>query len=388
MIVKNLSAEVISDKVVMVSPSKYLEAKAVAKPKYYAFIDNARFLSILAIVLIHTQVIYTYEVSSWSWLVQMVYTQLPKFGTVCFFILSGFLLNDRFATVEMKPYFKKRFEQTMKPYCVWLSVFLLLQAIRPWIGNLRQTVKIDTLADYTSYLLHMGLSAIFASNYWFVLNLFICLIILFAFRRFSNASWFVGLLVGCTLFYTLNVYASWISPFHMTALFGFVFYVWLGMQMNRHQEKLLRTLSAIPFWGILSVLVSLLGLSIWESYRLTVLGDGIYNSMNTLRFFNQAYSVGVFLLIMKSNGACYPRFLKPRDESYGIHLVHTILLLFLNGLIIRLFGLPQTYFDPNHLVSIISNICISIARFLVVYVLSVIFVKVLLASRFRWTLGK
>jgi hypothetical protein len=210
---------------------------------YYQFSDNVRFISILAIVMLHAEMFYrTYPIGGVSWMLQAAVIQLPKFGTICFFLISGFLLGDKLATYSVSDYFKRRFQTTIKPYLFWVCLSLLISAVRPWTGRL---VELHSASEFGLYMLDELFFVLFLSNYWFILTFLISLFILLVFRRYLMSYRFGLILFGLTLFYSTNLYFRWILTDHTAAFLGFVFYLWLGVQFNRHQQRLMTLLNTL-----------------------------------------------------------------------------------------------------------------------------------------------
>ena len=194
----------------------------------YQFVDNIRCIAMLAIVTEHTSYlgsyVYTQESSPyWAYLTSI---QLVKFGTIAFFIIAGFLFAENSGRYEVFDYLKRRFENIFKPWLIWSLTFFTLLTIGTAVKAL---VEGESLRLIISGL-WWGLKTVYLhSNYWFIMNFFFCMTVLLLSKSVLQ-SWKFGLfLFSLTSFYSINVYAEWITPQHTGASFGFVFFYWLGV---------------------------------------------------------------------------------------------------------------------------------------------------------------
>src|SRR5579863_5728328 len=86
------------------------------------FANNVRFLSMAAIVAVHSN---GYNLDKLPYGSLLRYVDQPfKFGTIAFFLVSGFLFGDRIDQYGSLEYFGRRLRSVFLP---WLSWFLLLR---------------------------------------------------------------------------------------------------------------------------------------------------------------------------------------------------------------------------------------------------------------------
>lgn len=245
------------------------------------------------------------------------YKQIFKFAVICFFMISGFLLGDKITTTDSIQYFKNRFNTTIKPYLIAFSVFLGLLLIRAFLLK-RNVTDTNSLGSIIKF-------CIYNTFFWYLPNYFICLAVILVFKKYLK-SWYLGLSLLCiTLLYTiLTVYTNTFSAGHSTALFAYVFYLWLGAFI-RH-KNLVNNIIKSRLYPILALAICLFALSSLESYILYKLD---LQHFNILRIFNQLYSVAMFVLLVKL-GSKKMNFgiFNPRKESYGIYLYHGFFVYF------------------------------------------------------------
>jgi peptidoglycan/LPS O-acetylase OafA/YrhL len=245
------------------------------------------------------------------------FKQVFKFAVICFFMISGFLLGDKITSVNGFVYFKKRFNNIIRPFLVAFLSFLGLLMIRKYVLD-RQVTESNSFGSIVEY-------CVFGTPFWYVPNYLVCLSIILAFRKYLQ-SWYFGTVLFCiTLIYTfLTVYNATYASAHTTALLGFVFYLWLGAYIR--QKGIINNILKAKTSILLTITVLLFVLSSIESYWLY---KHALQYENILRMFNQLYSVAMFALLVKlgSSNINYGIF-EPRKESFGIYLYHCFFIYF------------------------------------------------------------
>lgn len=101
-----------------------------------------------------------------------------------------------------------------------------------------------------------------------------------------------------------------------------------------------------------------------------------------MRPTNILYSLCFFFMLLKIKNYRFTNFLKPRETTYGIFLIHYILVY---SLLPVLF--PSLRFGINDL-SFAQVWCYLIARFLIVYILSYLLTRGLNSTKAKWLVGR
>ncbi|MES2278325.1 MAG: acyltransferase [Bacteroidota bacterium] len=345
----------------------------------YTFIDNIRCIAMMSIVADHSfglgdYIFPSYSTSFWTYAFNI---QIAKFGTVTFFLMAGFLLGDKFTEYTPAQYLGRRFKSTFKPWIIWSLLFLVAIMAKTAVMNLR--IYHEPFYFWAD-LLHTLKIVYLDSNYWFIINFLICIGILLLFKK-RLYSWQLGAaLLACTLFYSVNIYYEWIYPIHTTALFGFVFFLWLGAQLHKHWEVVERKIRTTPYAVFILLFAITLALSLTETRLL--FDHKSADPFNTLRVTNLLYSLAAFALLVKIRDFNVIGYFKPRETTYGIYLVHYILIYnLLPEILIHL-----DLIKPGAMSAL--SLCIyQYARFLVVYLITLFIVKGINNTRFKWIIG-
>lgn len=346
------------------------------KKRNYDFIDHIRALAIIAIVAEHSfgaGVPLTPASLNWGVYVYMV--QLTKFGTIAFFLLAGFLISDKFTDYTPGQYLKRRFSSTFGPWLFWSIIFLI-----GFMINLK--VKANMYHDdrfNLSNILAEIKEIYFYTNYWFIINFMISITILLIFKKYLFDIRFGAILLAFTIFYSINVHYEWISAAHTTAILGFVFFLWLGAQMRKHWHQVETRLKTIPYWVLIAAVVITCIAAVQETLILTD-AHSIHGT-NTLRFTNILYSLAMFALLLKIGTMKALGYLTPRDTTFGIYLIHAIVLGFLTPEILR-----PLHIEPLQ-ITLLPFIGYKLLFFILTYIITMLIVRLIGLTKAKSLIG-
>jgi Acyltransferase family len=347
----------------------------------YLFVSNVRFLAMISIVWIHTELSWGTP-TGWAMHVQPILFQLMKFGTIGFFLISGFLLGEGLTRTRPVEYFYRRLRVVLVPWMLWGLLWFvialsyhLLEGTKPEsIGSSLRTV----VGQYFRFVFTQSI-------YWFVPNFFICLaIVLCLYGRVSD---YVqgAVYLAMSVFYGVNVYIELIPTRHTSALLGFVFYLWLGAMAYKHRAGWNRWLNRSSWLRLITYTTAAAGLGLLETYILQRLHPHSGDAANTLRIANQAFSVFAILLIVKCRRRLYPLALDVRAETFGIFLIHPVL--------VAISKIAVLHVAPSKRMAITEDgpltLLLSVATFVTIYIVSVLATKQIRRVSFlRWTVGQ
>ena len=217
------------------------------------------------------------------------------------------------------------------PWALWAVLFALLPFAKETL--LHRTI-LSTDSGLWPQLKHRAVDVLFYSNYWFVPNFLLALGLLLLFKRYLDDLRFGGFLLCMSLFYGVNIYHHWVPSHHTAAIFGFVFYLWLGNWVSRNAQVFLPILQGVKFAPLLIAIAVTGSIAVFEAYLLSSVDSE--DMMNTLRISNQVFSLLVVFAFMKIPHATWPSFVNVRTTTFGLYLVHPTLGLFLHSLVFSL----------------------------------------------------
>jgi len=329
----------------------------------YNFVDWIRMISMIGIVWAHTPLFGNNinETSLNNVFFYLCFMNFFKFGVICFFMISGFLLSSKIQEEDTLLYVKKRISTTLNPYLFTLSILVAIFIFNTEILNKNYGYRLP------QYLVEL----ITNSMFWFLPNYWLCLIFLLLFKKnISKIRTGIIMLIILIIFSWIAVYSGQ-SKMPSYSCLGYVFYIWLGyMIANRHLTTYYSSISKIVL-VIVSIFFFLL--SSYESYHLYLNGSKEY--FNILRISNQLYSISVFILLIRLFNRKYNfKYLNPRKETFGIYLYHiffaSIMVTISKFLTSQSFNV---YTDNSYLL-----FAIHIIKFLIIYFSTLILVKVLI----------
>lgn len=354
---------------------------AINERKNFDFIDTIRCISMIGIVFEHCAIVGDPKTSEfYLGMLHVSVMQFFKFATIVFFLIAGFLINHKFTEYRPVQYLKNRMANTIKPWAFWLHVLLLCNLLAFLFKRLKYHEPFNFPGGFWAYMGEQYYRVTFFSSSWFVLNFLICIAILLFFKRYIYKIWFGVILGGITLLYGLNIYHEWIIPSHTTALFGFVFFLWLGAYANQCQKQLFHFIDKTPMWCLIGVTTFFFFVADIESLYLKKLHiEDIYN---TLRISNILYSLSFFLVLLKIGSIDFiNKNFRPRKTTFGIYLIHHIIIFHVLTELFRPFKI-----DINTL-TLLQGTGYTILRFMVTYALSMFIVILIGRTRLKWSIG-
>lgn len=349
--------------------------------KNYDFIDTMRFIAMIGIVMEHSSPFLGLKLTTLhDQIIQTVALQFIKFGTIVFFILAGFLIGDKFNEYTTKQYLGRRLHTTFRPWIFWVTVFIILfyidESVRYFKGS-------DSLgfSDPFAYILDRINFIVVQTSFWFIINFMLCITVLLVFRKYMYKITF-GIILGLlSLFYSVNLYFDWIPTGHTTALLGFVFYLWLGVILHKYFNEFISWINRQSFLLIGAAVLLTFVISCAETINLIHLGSN--DSGNTLRFSNILFSFASFLFLYKYCNFAVIDKLKPRSMTFGIHLLHHILIIIFLPMILR--PMKFVYAEQSAWTLFFLQFAIFILIYSATYALVYYIGK---SQKWKWTVGQ
>jgi len=343
----------------------------------YLFVSNVRFLAMIAIVGVHTLPVWGSAPPPASYL-QVILVQMMKFGTIGFFLISGYLVGEGLTRGNPTSYFYRRLRSILLPWCVWSLVWFVI-AYWGWRAagdpNLQGAALHELVRQYLTFVS-------VRSIYWFVPNFFVCLaLVLWMYKRVPDHVQ-GPLFLAFSLFYGLNIYLKLVPVRHTSALLGYVFYQWLGLLTYKHRHTWSAWLERISWVHLAIFAAAAASTSLCEMHLLRKLE---FDEFNTLRISNQIFSLAMTLLIAKSRRTLFPRWLNVRSETFGIYLIHPILVQTFQTVFPRIPIAVRSEVGSNGTILIL----LSLITFVATYLLSLMLTKLIRRiPALAWAVGQ
>jgi fucose 4-O-acetylase-like acetyltransferase len=294
--------------------------------------------------------------------------QFFRFGVICFYIISGFLLGDQIETISRTRYFKNRIKSVLNPFLVVFILFVILKAIIEFHSP-NTAINIYSIVDLFQW-------SLFYTPLWFLPNYFVALGLILIFIKYANSFQFGIISFVITILYTyMTVYNHKFEAPHSFAILAFVFYLWLGIYIR--QNNIISKFYDLNNYFLAFLIVLFYISATCESYQLY--HNKYENIYNILRISNQLYSVTMFIVLVKWS-VNFRNFtiLNPRKETYGIYLYHGFIAMFLiprsiSFLDVKLHWWSYSWYSS----SILRFMIVYFATFLFCYSLTTLLVKIL-----------
>jgi peptidoglycan/LPS O-acetylase OafA/YrhL len=296
-------------------------ARADNATKSYAFVDGVRFWSMFAVIAMHAMAVFLIVDRPAPHMTQMM--EMPfKFGTIAFFLISGFLLGDKLRTCDARAYLKRRLRRVFAPWTFWFLLFLVSLTIGQLVHD---PINVRSWSADVVVMRWEVFRCLFETPFWFVPNLMLGICVLLTCRRYLYDVRLGAVLLVFNLMYVVNLYVRWYDVIHTEALLGFVFYLWLGSYAAHHWDRLRVWIAGVSM-GWLAGGAVLAGFAAYaeSEWLLHTFKSG--DSLDTLRLWNQVFSVMVVLVLVKVRGRTWPGWMHPRRETFGIYLSHAMVL--------------------------------------------------------------
>ena len=296
----------------------------------YLFVSNVRFASMVAVVAIHCLVVSAPLVGiSSSGRLMRILTQPFRLGSIGFFLISGFLMGEGLVRRGPLGYLERRLRTICGPWLFWYLISCVLSFS---VNAAFEGINVDSGRSAVRLVFYTMYGGMFNSAYWFVPNLLLALCVLLLCRHYLSDLRLGLVLLTASLLYGVNIYTRWFATVsHTQALFGFIFYLWLGAWAARNYAVIVAWMERVPLTAFIALAVLTFIAAVGEAELITAMR--LKGAMNSLRISNQIFALALALTIFKLPKAIWPRSMNVRKNTFGIYLTHWVfLVLLLNAL--------------------------------------------------------
>lgn len=332
-----------------------MEGQGIQNQKSFIWADNIRFIATISVVVLHvaSPVLYQYnKTSNSNWLAANAIDSFVRYSVPLFVMLTGALLLGR--TYDYVEFIKRRLSKIFYPFLFWTIVYLFVAFYSDIIN--KSSVKTEEFIYWFIDKITGGASF----HLWYlymIIGLYLFIPFVSKFINACNESEiliFLGIWIF-TLFLNLPILESLTFKFDLTYFSGYLGYLILGYYLVNYKFDLGKKVFLLFMVLFSGVFLTFLGTSIMSEEK-GAMASEFYEYLTPNVFLS---SSSVFLLLL--NADVSNRFLKGiRDKvcnySYGIYLIHVLVLLLLNKL-----GLNWKMFTPWLSIPLISVTCIVIS---------------------------
>jgi hypothetical protein len=325
----------------------------------YGFVDFVRFVSMVGVVWLHSYITLdreTFGIGTDHPLLFIFTVQFWKFSTICFFLISGFLLSTKLNIESGFTFFKNRLANIFKPYLVAFSITFLYYSIIVYVRSS------ELKPAYVFFNL------LFNTSFWFVPNLLFALLLIIVLIKATSFT-YTGIIAAILLIVNTIQNAYIHHEQHTFAFFAFAFYLWLGMLIQK--ENLIERINTQRFSIVLTLLIASFAFAFYETYWWAI-NKNPY-PFNSLYFTNQLFSILAFILLVRLSRKVYVLpFINPRKETFGIYLYHVIVLSIIKNVLHILERFLHIRF---YSLRTIPTLAITVGSFVIAYSITTLLVR-------------
>lgn len=322
---------------------------------------HLRVVATISVILVHVtaEVLYQYGyISNFVWSTGNVYDSLVRFCVPVFVMLTGVLMLSR--TYELGEFLKKRFSRIVLPFLFWSLVYVLF-ALNDNISAGHEMSFLEII----EWVIHQLLNG---SSYhlWYIYMIIgIYLFVPIISKWIQNATekeilYFISIWIF-TLIINQPVLCRFRINIDLTYFSGFIGYLVLGYYLSIKSFTYSKSVM-----NVIAVFLIFLGVSItiFGTYFLSHDSNNFeeyfynYNTLNVLMV-----SVGLFLFF-KNVEISNPTVLKTSNfiskYSYGIYLVHILVLRFMSAI-----KIDYDFINPVFAIPVTTLICLLISTLII-----------------------
>ena len=321
------------------------------------WIARLRTTATFAVIILHVSalILDKYgEVSEEIWLIGNFYDSSVRFCVPIFFMLSGALLLDR--DYKLSIFFKKRFFRIIPPLIFWSLVYIFYGVFVVSESNI---VLFDLLKKIIRNLLN-------GSKYhlWFVYTLLGLYLFVPILRKWikhatkTDIHYFLIIWLATTV-YSIPYFKMYLPDIYLVNFSGYIGYLVLGYYLAKKEIK-------NKFVPLACILIGI-GITFFGTYYLTKI-NGVFSSdfYGYLSLNVILSATGVFLLFKNlkiKNQNIEKAFSFFSKHSFGIYLVHVLVLILLNNI-----GINWKFMNPIVSIPVTAGICFLLSG-LIIYLL-------------------
>ncbi|MFW0738406.1 acyltransferase [Flavobacterium sp. T12S277] len=322
--------------------------------------NNLRVLATVSVIVVHVacDILYQYgTISNFTWWTGNVYDGLVRFCVPIFLMLTGALmLNKKY---ELSDFLKRKFSRIILPFLFWSFFYILLTVRSEFLVQSEKAVDIFNRA----FTLLIGGSSFHLWYIYMIIGIYLFIPIIS--KWIQNATekeilYFLGIWIFA-LMLNQPIFAAFRINVDLTYFTGFLGYLVLGYYLSvksfQYDARRLKQISVLLLF--LGALITILG-----TYFLSTAEDCFNEYFYGYLTFNvMLVSIGLFIFF-KNSKISNPTLVRVigfiNKYSYGIYLVHILVLRFLVSS-----GIDYDFINPVLAIPITTLLCLLLSAVII-----------------------
>jgi len=323
-------------------------------------IDNLRFISLVAVIVIHISAtaIYLYgKIDISSWLVAHFFDSLSRFCVPIFIMISGILLLNKVDGI--KDFFIKRLRKIVLPFIFYSFLHILFSYFILDSSNLPFNILL--FIKFVSKMLLTGSSF----HFWYVYMIFGLYLMVPILSRWLQVveTKYIEYYLIVWFFAQVLQYSSryYINAIDLSIFNNYIGYFILGYYLYYREQSKIFELKYCIYYMFLGF-----GITFFGTWSKTVVSGSfsdefyLYCSPNIIIF-----STGMLIFFKKYRifHNCHKLVKSISDRSYGIYLIHILILILLGN-----FNIDYNFIHPVLGIPLVTIVCLTISFVLVLLI--------------------
>ncbi|WP_035673112.1 acyltransferase [Flavobacterium sp. 83] len=323
------------------------------------WLDNLKILATISVVFLHVSspLLYNFEgKEDLNWWIGNIYDGTVRFCVPVFIMLTGSLMLSK--DYDLNDFLKIKLMRIIIPFLFWSAIYILYGLVSKFLTNGHLTFS--SIFDYClSSFIHGS-----AYHLWYIymiigIYLFIPIISKWTKNCSENEILYFLIIWVISIFISQPIISKYTPNLNLSYFSGFIGYLVLGHYMSLKKLNEYKNINQISvFMFVCGSFISIYGTYLLSSYSGHFVKD-LYGYL-TLNVLMSSIGIFIFFKQMKATNSKIT-FLSNliSKYSFGIYLVHVLVLMILNKI-----GMNGLFINPILGIPITTISCLTISVFI------------------------